>query len=217
MKNASDFFETYRTWFLVNGSSCGILAAISAVTNIGDKIIIGRNCHKAVYNCAKLRNLDVEYVYPSYIAKYGINGGYNKGEIENILKKNRDVKAVVLTSPTYDGIVSDIEEIARVVHKYNTVLIVDEAHGAHFGISEKLPVPAYKLGADLVIESTHKTLPAMTQTALLHLKSDRIDAGKVQEMLSIYETSSPSYVLMCSIDKCIREIQKNGHKDMMNC
>ncbi|MFQ6929662.1 MAG: hypothetical protein ACLRR3_00585 [Eubacterium sp.] len=81
------FFETDRTWFLVNGSSCGILAAISAVTNIGDKIIIGRNCHKAVYNCAKLRNLDVEYVYPSYIAKYGINGGYNKGEIENILKK----------------------------------------------------------------------------------------------------------------------------------
>ena len=212
MKNASDFFETDRTWFLVNGSSCGILAAISAVTNIGDKIIIGRNCHKAVYNCAKLRNLDVEYVYPSYIAKYGINGGYNKGEIENILKKNRDVKAVVLTSPTYDGIVSDIEEIARVVHKYNTVLIVDEAHGAHFGISEKLPVPAYKLGADLVIESTHKTLPAMTQTALLHLKGDRIDAGKVQEMLSIYETSSPSYVLMCSIDKCIREIQKNGQQ-----
>ena len=176
-----------RTWFLVNGSSCGILAAISAVTNIGDKIIIGRNCHKAVYNCAKLRNLDVEYVYPSYIAKYGINGGYNKGEIENILKKNRDVKAVVLTSPTYDGIVSDIEEIARVVHKYNTVLIVDEAHGAHFGISEKIPVPAYKLGADLVIESTHKTLPAMTQTALLHLKGDRIDAGKVQEMLSIFQ------------------------------
>lgn len=212
MKNASDFFETDRTWFLVNGSSCGILAAISAVTNIGDKIIIGRNCHKAVYNCAKLRNLDVEYVYPSYIAKYGINGGYNKGEIENILKKNRDVKAVVLTSPTYDGIVSDIEEIARVVHKYNTVLIVDEAHGAHFGISEKLPVPAYKLGADLVIESTHKTLPAMTQTALLHLKGDRIDAGKVQEMLSIYETSSPSYVLMCSIDKCIRKIQKKGQQ-----
>ena len=114
MKNASDFLRRTELGF-GKWKFMWDFSMYYAVTNIGDKIIIERNCHKAVYNCAKLRNLDVEYVYPSYIAKYGINGGYNKGEIENILKKNRDVKAVVLTSPTYDGIVSDIEEIAKVV------------------------------------------------------------------------------------------------------
>jgi arginine/lysine/ornithine decarboxylase len=220
MDNASEYFKTERTWFLVNGSSCGILAAISAVTNNGDDIIIGRNCHKSVYNAVWIRNLNVEYIYPDYIKEYGINGGYNPEKLEEVLKKaqsvNKQIKAVVITSPTYDGIVSDVEKIAEVVHRHGAVLIVDEAHGAHFGISGKFPMPAYQCGADLVIESTHKTLPALTQTALLHMGSNRVDAEKIEEYLSVYQTSSPSYLLMASIDRCVEVLQHEGEETAEN-
>lgn len=121
---------------------------------------------------------------------------------------------MVVTSPTYEGIVSDIERIAEIVHRYGSILIVDEAHGAHLGIHEGLPKPAYKLGADIVIESAHKTLPAMTQTAFLHLCGRRVQEEKIQECLAIYQTSSPSYVLMASLDKCIRELQIKGKEKL---
>lgn len=218
MDNASGFFGTDKTWFLVNGSSCGLLAAIQAVTEIGDSIIIGRNCHKSVYNAIELRNLKAKYIYPQIINEYGINGGYKPEDIENLLKKAMDsgekIKAVVVTSPTYEGIVSDIERIAEIVHRYGSILIVDEAHGAHLGIHEGLPKPAYKLGADIVIESAHKTLPAMTQTAFLHLCGRRVQEEKIQDCLTIYQTSSPSYVLMASLDKCIRELQTKGKQKL---
>ncbi len=224
MDNASDYFGTDKTWFLVNGSSCGILAAISAVTDIGDTIVIGRNCHKAVYNAVLLRDLQVEYLYPEYIRAFGMNGGYNPKELEKIFAKNKKIKAVVLTSPTYDGIVSDIERIAEITHENGAILIVDEAHGAHFGISDKLPKAAYQMGADLVIESIHKTLPSLTQTALLHYKDQSLKNAeksgnavlpeKVEMYLGIYETSSPSYLFMASIDRCIRQLQTNGKVQM---
>ena len=212
MDNAADFFGTDKTWFLVNGSTCGLLAAIHSVTDIGDKIIIGRNCHKAVYNAVELRNLKVQYLYPEYIDEYAINGGYSPAKLELLLNQNPDTKAVVVTSPTYDGIVSDIEKIAEVVHKHGAVLIVDEAHGAHFGITEEIPKPAYELGADIVIESVHKTLPSLTQTALLHSKEKFVN--KIEDCLSIYESSSPSYVLMASIDRCIRQLQTDGKEKL---
>ncbi len=214
MDNAAKFFGTDKTWFLVNGSSCGLLSAIHAVTDIGDSIIIGRNCHKAIYNAIESRNLKTHYIYPQIIKKYGIYGGYKPEDVGKLLeqaaKQGEKIKAVVISSPTYEGIVSDIKSIAEIVHHYGSVLIVDEAHGAHFGIHENLPQPAYKLGADIVIESAHKTLPAMTQTAFLHLCEKRIEADKIQDALSIYQSSSPSYVLMASLDKCIRELQANG-------
>lgn len=214
MDNAKNFFGTDRTFFLVNGSSCGLLAAINAVTDIGDSVLIGRNCHKAVYNALELRNLKAHYIYPQIIKEYGINGGYNSKEIEKELKKaqinGEKIKAVVLTSPTYEGIVSDIKSISEIVHKYGSVLIVDEAHGAHLGICERLPEAAYRLGADIVIESAHKTLPAMTQTAFLHLCGGKVDEEKLQDCLAMYQSSSPSYVLMASIDKCVRSLQSSG-------
>lgn len=214
MDRAASYYGTDRTWFLINGSSCGILAAINSVTDIGDKIIIGRNCHKAVYNAMTIRNLKGEYFYPEYVSELGINGGYNPEILEKLLRENKDTKAVVITSPTYDGIVSDIEKIAEITHKYGAVLIVDEAHGAHFRISDKLPTPAYKLGADLVIESVHKTLPSMTQTAVLHKCGNRVKEEEVEKSLGIYQSSSPSYVLMASIDRCIDVIENYGDNFM---
>ena len=210
MENAAKYYGVKKTWYLVNGSSSGILAAIHSVTDIGDKILIGRNCHKSVYNAIEARNLNAEYVYPEFIDELNMCGGYEPEKIREILCNNSDIKAVVITSPTYEGIVSDIKKIAEVVHAQGAILIVDEAHGAHFRVSDKLPRPAYECGADIVIESVHKTLPSLTQTALLHLNSDRVLEKKITKALAIYQTSSPSYLLMASIEKCIYYMSKNG-------
>lgn len=212
MDEAAEFFCVKRTWYLVNGSSGGILAAIHCVTNIGDRILIGRNCHKSVYNAVQIRNLDAEYIYPEYIEEYGINGGYNVKKIKNMLEQNPDIKVVVLTSPTYEGIISDIESIAKVIHDRQGILIVDEAHGAHLGITDELPKAAYEVGADIVIESVHKTLPSLTQTAMLHLNSDKISEEKINEALGIYQSSSPSYLFMVSIENSINIAKRYGKK-----
>ena len=215
MERAKKFWGTEKTYFLVNGSTVGILTAMHSCLTQGDRIIIGRNCHKAVYNASELLKLNNTYLYPKYIPKYGINGGYSAKELENLFEKNSNIKAVVITSPTYDGIVSDIKTLADITHKHGAVLIVDEAHGAHFGISDKFPKPAYDMGADLVIESMHKTLPTFTQTALLHLSKEgkkRVDEKKIKHFWSIFQTSSPSYVFMANMDKCISFLDKNGNE-----
>ena len=215
MEEAARYYGTRKTWFLVNGSSCGILAAIEATTQIGETVLIGRNCHKAVYHGALLRNLQVEYVYPEFIPEVGIHGGYEPEIIKKKMEENPQIKVVVITSPTYDGVVSDVSKIAEIVHQHRGILIVDEAHGAHFCLMEHGMKSAYECGADLVIESLHKTLPALTQCAVLHLQGNRVEAEKVSRALEVFETSSPSYLLMASIDSCLKEMQTNG-KEKMN-
>ncbi len=214
MDNASNYWRTDATWFLVNGSSCGIMAALHAVANPGDHVIIGKNCHISVYNAVKLRLLNASEIAPAMIQPYGICGGYDDALLDDMLEKDKKVKAVVLTSPTYEGVVSNIEALADTAHRHGAVLIVDEAHGAHFGVSENLPRPAYELGADLVVESLHKTLPALTQSAQIHLKGERVKRERIEEALNIYQTTSPSYLLMAGMDYCIRYLQENGQKQM---
>lgn len=210
MEEAAKFYGSDKTYFLVNGSTCGLLAAICGVTSKKDKIIVARNCHKAVYNAIYLNELEVSYIYPEMISEYGINGGISVESVEYAINENKDAKAVVLTSPTYEGIVSDIDAIAKVVHDNNMVLIVDEAHGAHFSMHSELPESSIKKGADIIIQSLHKTLPALTQTALLHIKGEKADREGIEKFLKIYQTSSPSYVLMSSITECINKIKKDG-------
>ena len=140
---------------------------------------MARNSHKSAYHAVFLKNLDVVYLYPKTIQEYGINGGYAPEEIEKILDSDDEIEAVFLTSPTYDGIVSDIKEIARIVHSHKIPLIVDEAHGAHFGMAEGFPKSAVENGADIVIQSLHKTLPSLTQTAILHRNGNRTDRDRL--------------------------------------
>ena len=208
-QRAAKLYGADRCYYLVNGSTCGILSAISATTKKGDKIIVARNCHKSVYHALYLRELQPVYVYPE-VSDYNIQGQIRKEDIQEILEQNTDIKAVIITSPTYDGVVSDIAEIAKLVHAYNIPLIVDEAHGAHFGLDESMPQNAINLGADCVIVSIHKTLPAFTQTALLLVNEGKADCQKIEEFLDIYETSSPSYILMAGIEKCIRIMTENS-------
>ena len=200
---AAQMYQSRKAYYLVNGSTCGILAAISAATTKGGRVLVARNCHKAVYNAIYLRGLKAEYVYP-VATHYGIQGQIQAADVERKLVEKPEIQAIVITSPTYDGLVSDVRAIADLAHAHGIPLIVDEAHGAHFGLDEAFPDNATVLGADAVIMSVHKTLPAPTQTAILHLCSDRINVTKMEKFLGIYETSSPSYVLMAGIEESLR-------------
>lgn len=214
-ERAAALYGSKECYFLVNGSTCGLLAAISAATKKGDKVLVARNCHKAVYHGIYLRELDPVYVYP-VPTSYGIQGHIDPSDVKEAFEKNPDIKMVIITSPTYEGVISDVKSIADYVHEQGAVLIVDEAHGAHLGLEEEdpeifmcgMPENAIDLGADAVIMSIHKTLPSFTQTALLHLCSDRISKERVEQFLDIYETSSPSYVLMAGMDQCIKLLEQ---------
>ncbi len=209
MEWASSLYGSDRTWYLVNGSTCGLLSAISAAVPHGGKILVSRNCHKAVYHGIYLNHLEAVHIYPQPVPGLGIQGGILPEDVEKSLKEEPDIQAVLIVSPTYDGIVSGVEAIAGIVHKAGLPLIVDEAHGAHFAYGDAFPQSALELGADAVIQSVHKTLPSLTQTALLHVKNNRpdggcyLDTGKIERYLQIYQSSSPSYVLMASIENGI--------------
>lgn len=202
-QRAAELYGARETYFLVNGSTAGILSAVSGCVPRGGRLLMARNCHKAVYHAAFLSDLDTVYVYPEKERVYGLNGGILPGEVERLLLETPGIGAVVITSPTYDGIVSDVRGIAAIVHRYGIPLIVDEAHGAHLKFHPYFPKSAVDQGADVVIQSVHKTLPALTQTALLHICGPYADAERIRRYLSVYQTSSPSYVLMASIDRCV--------------
>ncbi len=228
-ERANRLYGAQETYFLVNGSTCGVLAAIMSVTQPGDEILIARNCHKAVYHAVILQGLRPHYYYPEIIQEYGIHDGVDAEKIGKLLDKYPACKAVVITSPTYEGIISDIQAAARVAHERGKALIVDEAHGAHLGLwgrerqndvaSEADSAPlgrerqgAVAAGADLVIHSLHKTLPAMTQTALLHVNGSLVNRDRLRRYLTMLQSSSPSYVLMASMDSCIRFLEEHGEE-----
>lgn len=211
-EKAARLYGSKKAYYLVNGSTCGILAAVSAATSRRDKVIVARNSHKAVYNALYLNELIPTYVYP-VITDMGIQGQISVEAVQKAIEETEDASAVIITSPTYDGISSNIAQIAELAHAKGMVLIVDSAHGAHFGFGYGMPENVIKQGADIVIESVHKTLPAYTQTALLHICSDRVKPEAIERYLDIYETSSPSYVLMAGIERCIDMV--SNQKDQL--
>ena len=188
------------SYFMVNGSTGGILAAISSCVKHGDSIVVARNCHKSVYNAIYLNELKPVYIYPTLIEGWDVSGGISPAEVEQAILANPRVKAVVITSPTYEGIVSDVETIAGIAHAHNIPLVVDEAHGAHLKLMENCPKSAVDCGADIVIQSFHKLLPALTQTAVLHFNSRIVNRARLESYLGIYQTSSPSYLFMANMD-----------------
>lgn len=212
MEEAAKLYHADHTHYLINGSTSGLLVSIAACTNKGDTVLVARNCHKAVYHGIFLNELVPVYLYPEVDEKFGIHKGITPEQVKRELEGNPEIKMVLITSPTYEGVVSDISEIAKVVHSYNIPLVVDEAHGAHLGFSKDFPENSVTCGADLVIHSVHKTLPALTQTALLHSNGSLVDYDKVKMYLQIYQTSSPSYVLMSGISNCLRIVKEQGEK-----
>ena len=210
-KRAAAVFGADETFFLVNGSTAGILTAMSAAVEKRGKLLMARNCHRSVYHAVFLRELQPVFLYPG-VLEGGVADAIAPGQVEEALARDPDIRAVLITSPTYDGVVSDVKAIAEAAHRAGALLIVDCAHGAHFGFADGQPESPVRLGADLVVQSLHKTLPALTQTALLHRNGERVSSEAVRRFERIYQTSSPSYVMMGSMDSCVRLLEKRGRQ-----
>lgn len=197
-------FHSEHSYMLINGSTGGILAAITSVTNYGDEIIIARNCHKSVYNACELNGLDVHFIFPEQDIYTGIAKSIIPDSVLQAVKQYPKSKAIVITSPTYEGVISDIKSISDIAHSFGMVLITDNAHGAHqhfcYFCREGEPI---ENGSDIVISSLHKTLPSLTQTAAAHFNSTLASRERFEKKLSVFQTSSPSYILMSSIDCCM--------------
>ncbi len=203
MQQAAKLRNAKSAFYLVGGSTAGILASVSAVIEHGDKVIVARNCHKSVYNALELNDANTVFVMPKIDGKTGISGSIEPCDIEEAIKENPDAKLVILTSPTYEGVTSDVKGICKIAHRHNIPVLVDGAHGAHLGYSEDFLPDNISLGADISVESLHKTLPSLTQTAVCYVNSKFVGSEKVADKLSVFQSSSPSYLLMASIDGCI--------------
>lgn len=199
---AERLYNVKKAFLLVNGATGGILSAVRAMTNRGDKVLVARNSHKSVYNTLEICGLEPEYIVPAVDDEFGINCSITPLQVEKAIVENPNTKLLIITSPTYEGVVSDIKEICRIAHLHNVMVLVDEAHGAHFPFSKSFPSEAVASGADAAVASLHKTLPSLTQTALL-LTSNESLINSLAENLAIFETSSPSYIFMSAIEKCL--------------
>ncbi len=209
MNLAKSLFRSEHSYLLVNGSTCGILAAIHAVTRSGDRVLMARACHKSVYNGVALCGLQVDYLLQTQRPE-GYYAPVTANQVADGLKKHPETKLVVITSPTYEGYLSDVKQIAEICHQNQVILLVDEAHGAHLGFCDYFAGSAVQAGADIVVQSLHKTLPSLTQTAIAHVQGDLVAPGQLAASLGIFETSSPSYLLMASIDGCLHLLAEQG-------
>ena len=205
---AAKAFGAVESFFLVNGSTVGLHAAIAAVCGRGQRMITGRDSHRAVINGMQMCGVSPFYILPEYSETFDIHTGFSPQTVEKALCDAPDAAGVLITRPNYYGVCSNLQEIAGIVHKYNKILIVDEAHGPHLAFNSRLPASALESGADLCIQSAHKTLPALTQGAYLHVGSDRVDRERISYFLDIYQTTSPSYIIMAFLDIARELIQR---------
>jgi lysine decarboxylase len=198
---AAQAFGADKTFFLLNGSTIGNIAIALTLTNEKHKVIIGRNCHRSIVTGMVLSGAEPLWVIPEKLDEWGIWGHTNAEQVEKLLSENSDVPLVWITSPTYEGIVSDIEAISKVCKKYGVLLVVDEAHGCLWNFNDELPSPAMQLGADIVVQSLHKTGGSFVQSSMLHVaKGAKVDTTELEANLKLLHTTSPSYTLLASLD-----------------
>jgi len=207
---AAEAFGAGSTFFLANGSTCGIEAAILATCGPGDKIIVPRNAHRSVIAGLVLAGAMPIFVEPEYATDLGLVLGVSAEAIATTLAHHPDCRAVLLVSPTYHGICSDIGAIAALAHSHGIPLLVDEAHGAHFAFHSDLPATALSQGGDLVVQSTHKVLGALTQAAMLHTQGNRVKRPRLQAALQMTQSTSPSALLLASLDAARQQMATQG-------
>ena len=201
---AAELWGADYTHFLVNGSTCGNQAMVVTASHGGAKIAIPRNAHKSVLMGLIIGGGKPVYIMPQIEPEWGLHGGITPGQVEEMFRQNPDCKGVLVVSPTYYGITSDLEGIAKVCHAHDAILMVDEAHGAHCYFSEKLPRGAIEQGADMAVQSIHKVTGSLTQSSMIHIKSDRVTKNLLEANLTLVQSTSPSYILMTSLD-CARQ------------
>ena len=205
----SRFFGAEQTFFTVNGSTGGNLAVITTLCGDGGTLALARNSHRSAFGALILSGSMPAYIMPD-LTSFGFCGGIKPEDVKKTLSTTDDVRAVFLTSPTYEGIVSDIAAIADIAHSYGIPLVVDEAHGAHMSFSDEFPRSALACGADIVIHSLHKTLPFLTQTSAIHVQGPRVDRMRLKRMVSILQTSSPSYLFTGQADYAVSILEREG-------
>ncbi len=214
IKDAQDLYAELvgakNTFFLVNGSSMGNQAMLLSALNPGDSVIISRNAHKSAMGGIILSGVWPIWLEPKIDPDFEVFFDSSPDQIERALLKFPEAKAVFITNPTYNGILTDIKKIAEIVHDYGKILLVDEAHGAHLGFSGNIAKSAVALGADLVVQSSHKTLSVLSQGSVLHYNTDRIDLNRVKKVVSLLQTTSPNYVIMSSLDVARKQMFERG-------
>jgi arginine decarboxylase len=211
---AAAAFGAEQTWFLVNGSTCGVEAAILATCGAGDKIILPRNVHYSAIAGLILSGAIPIFVYPEYDPALEIAHSITTEAIASALEQHPDAKAVMMVYPTYYGVCGDVSAIASLTHQYNIPLLVDEAHAAHFAFHPELPTSALTAGADLSVQSIHKVLGAMTQASMLHVQGNRVNIDRVSKALQLLQSTSPSYLLLASLDAARQQMALQG-KELM--
>jgi arginine decarboxylase len=207
---AAAAFGADRTWFLTNGSTAGILAAILATCGPGDKIILPRNSHLSAIHGLILSGAEPVFVAPDYDATWDMAHSLAPAAVATALHQHPDAKAVMMVSPTYYGTGGPVAEIAKLAHAHGIPLLVDEAHGAHFAFHADLPTTALAAGADVAVQSIHKTLSALTQAAMVHLRGDRVSAQRLAQALQVVQSTSPSYLLLASLDAARQQMATAG-------
>lgn len=214
-QRASEAFKSDYTYYLINGTTCGIQASIMAICSPKDKLIVNRDCHQSVINGCILGDIKPVYINSNINKENNIINGVDINEVINVINSNLDAKAILLTYPTYYGCTYDLKTICDYAHNKNMIVIIDEAHGAHLGLSDELPQTALEQGADIVIQSTHKTLPSFTQSSMIHTKGNRVANNRLEVNLRMIQSSSPSYTLMASLELAV-DIYINSGKELMN-
>ena len=221
MARYAALYEVDKSYLLINGTSGGLIASLLATVPKGGTVIMARNSHKSIFNALTLGDINPVYVYPTTLKEHGIAGPILPEEIKRLMAENPEASAVVLPSPNYYGICSDIETIAKEVHKHGKVLIVDQAHGAHLKFFTRfvpktlvngasMPLCAEDRGADIVVNSTHKTLASLTQSAVLNCSFERVDQDLLEDKLQMIQSTSPSYLLMASLDINASILENHG-------
>ena len=209
---AASLYGVKHTFFLVGGSTAGNIAAILATCEPNDYVIVQRNVHKSVINGCKLAGVNVVFVNPSIDKQSQYSTIPELEVLKRAIQKYPQAKAVFLTSPNYYGVSANLSEYASFIHRKNMLLIVDEAHGAHYSFHPQLPQSALRYGADIVIQSTHKTLPSVTMSAMLHINTTKVDREHIQQQLALIESSSPSFLMLASLDIARAAMQYMGHQ-----
>ena len=213
-KLLAELYGAKRSYFLVNGSTCGNEAMLLATLRPGDKVLVPRNAHKSVLMGLVLSGAEPVWMMPEYLEDWGLWGEMRPQTVERALVEHPDCRAVCVVSPTYQGFCSDLQAIAEVCHSHGALLLVDEAHGGHLYFSQDFPDGALTQGADLCVQRFHKVTGALTQSSVLHIGSDQIAPEDVEAALKLVQSTSPSYLLMISLDLARRELALHGAEEM---
>ncbi|MGE8207439.1 aminotransferase class I/II-fold pyridoxal phosphate-dependent enzyme [Heyndrickxia sp. NPDC080065] len=210
----TNYYGTRKSYFLVNGSTVGNLIMVLSAFKEGDCVLVQRNCHKSILNALMLANVNPIFLTPAIDEQVLVPGCIDSTGIKEAYIQYPDAKGCILTYPSYYGMTADLREIINIVHQHNGIVLVDEAHGPHFRLGSPFPMSAIDLGADMIVQSAHKMLPAMTMGSYLHINSDVISLDKVEYYYSALQSSSPSYPIMASLDFARYFISTFSHEDM---